>query len=535
MDDDENDDNVIIHKDDDDQTDEEIAVPSQLNLYSSTDGALEQESTPLTSALDSLSTTTPTATKKQRYLSQRMCYLVGIGLMLSFARIYLVNNKVQLGQQYSAAHTQVLHDNIRETAKTGGDGNNMSPSKLHHANVTSSTASADVIKTNRKSRPQIDTLQWQNQSSIKKSQQDESSSKGVDLVSEEPQATEKKETQTSDEDADLSMYEYKLPFTPKQAFPSTPMSQELKNWTRIFLENRPFPPDTPGAFVHVGKTAGSTLSMELRMGCHSWVRQPCNQRAFNETMVSKLTTYIHVPDFHLLKEKDSYQRFGFYLFTLRDPLERSLSSLTYMHPLNKLVPPRPLQRFTPYFQCFRTMDEMTNYLSDDLEEIYNDQEEHPYYDPQQALNNATSCKDVVRAMIMGSIPDVDHFYWNTQHIASQISNWDQDPAILSVRTENLSGDWQSANDWLGHETPALLEKKNKIRVFTEEQYIVNKTISASGQTRLCKHLLREYQIFLALVQKSANLSEDEKNASLELGRRNCPGLNLKFPMTQQDR
>ena len=65
------------------------------------------------------------------------------------------------------------------------------------------------------------------------------------------------------------------------------------------------PPNTPGAFIHVGKTGGSTLSLLLRNGCHSFVPKPCVNRhtgklfipknATDETMVSKLTTYYLLP------------------------------------------------------------------------------------------------------------------------------------------------------------------------------------------------------------------------------------------------
>ena len=55
------------------------------------------------------------------------------------------------------------------------------------------------------------------------------------------------------------------------------------------------------AFVHVGKSAGSTASLMLRNGCHSWVPKPCHLNITNETELSKQTQlYYHVPDEHLL-------------------------------------------------------------------------------------------------------------------------------------------------------------------------------------------------------------------------------------------
>jgi len=97
-----------------------------------------------------------------------------------------------------------------------------------------------------------------------------------------------------------------------------------------------------GAFVHLSKTGGSTLSLLLRNGCHSFVPKPCfgierNSHPINplnETAASKLTTYYHVPDFEngLLFSTQH----EFYVFTLRDPLNRTISAYLCSHPENAL-------------------------------------------------------------------------------------------------------------------------------------------------------------------------------------------------------
>lgn len=51
--------------------------------------------------------------------------------------------------------------------------------------------------------------------------------------------------------------------------------------------------NTSAAFIHLGKTGGSTLSLQLRNGCHSFVKKPCH-KVQNETIVSELVTnYYH--------------------------------------------------------------------------------------------------------------------------------------------------------------------------------------------------------------------------------------------------
>ena len=282
----------------------------------------------------------------------------------------------------------------------------------------------------------------------------------------------------------------------------------------------------PGAFIHVGKTAGSTLAQQLRFGCHSFVKKPCPLRKKNlrnETMVSKLTTYIHTPDFKLLTSSESYKKFVFYLFTLRDPFERTLSVLTFGHPLNKMSSPKDKNHHL-YFDCFRTMDELATYLSDDEKTIYSSS----YFNLTRA-KNATDCKQMVRGMILGAIKTTSHFYYGFARIVKSVRNWDQGPSILAIRTEYLKQDWQTANLWLGQKAPIFFDESRGVRVYPHSQYKVTKKISDASRACLCKHLVNEYRFYLGLVQHSSNLSQKDKQSSLALARKKCPELDLFFP------
>jgi hypothetical protein len=92
------------------------------------------------------------------------------------------------------------------------------------------------------------------------------------------------------------------------------------------------PPMTQVDFIHLGKTGGSSLTRMLRYGCHSWVAKPCRGRIpKNESYISQLTTYYHTPDFYILNKI----AFFFYIISLRDPLDRTLSAFTFLHPANQ--------------------------------------------------------------------------------------------------------------------------------------------------------------------------------------------------------
>ena len=114
-------------------------------------------------------------------------------------------------------------------------------------------------------------------------------------------------------------------------------------------------------FVHIGKTAGSTLSKLLRNGCHSFVPKPCRVVP-NETVVSELVeSYYHVPDFWRLPAS----RHGSYVLSVRDAYERTVSALLYNHPenvahylsvhnLSESV--KEVQSRSTAYRCFPTLD-----------------------------------------------------------------------------------------------------------------------------------------------------------------------------------
>ena len=74
------------------------------------------------------------------------------------------------------------------------------------------------------------------------------------------------------------------------------------------------------AFVHIGKAGGSSISQQLRNGCHEHLKtKPCAhaQRIVNETIASIHTeAYFHVTDV-------PFSRFSSYLITVRNPVRRN--------------------------------------------------------------------------------------------------------------------------------------------------------------------------------------------------------------------
>lgn len=68
-----------------------------------------------------------------------------------------------------------------------------------------------------------------------------------------------------------------------------------QQWIRLLrMRQQPtWESSSNGAFIHMGKTGGSSLSLLLRNGCHSFMPKPCRTVPL-ETIVSRLVgTYYH--------------------------------------------------------------------------------------------------------------------------------------------------------------------------------------------------------------------------------------------------
>ncbi len=92
------------------------------------------------------------------------------------------------------------------------------------------------------------------------------------------------------------------------------------------------------AFLHIGKTSGSTLSVNIRRGCHECCMQACTGRIDgwtpNETIASqRIKSYYHkeyIPH-------NKLEEITTIVTAVRNPISRFLSAFAYEHPINSRV------------------------------------------------------------------------------------------------------------------------------------------------------------------------------------------------------
>jgi len=336
------------------------------------------------------------------------------------------------------------------------------------------------------------------------------------------------------------------------------------------------PPNTPGAFIHIGKTGGSTISLLLRNGCHGFVRKPCKDLSERqpESYVSYLSTYYHVPDFINGKLLQHSQAVGydFYVINIRDPMDRTISAYYDSHPDHFMVSkytkfksdhPESEMTFETYrtdnkrtmntksihfkmyesYACFPTLQDFAMLVGHNHDNYTLTEKELETHKTDYALaaaaardptDNNRTCSNLARAMIHNQL-DLTHMFWNYQTVMSLIDGWQDNNIkeknkkagiILVMRNEFKWDDWTNVNEWLGQEHGtvatypgfAMRNRTNEFGVSTSRQ------LSEEARLYMCNALVEEYRIYFNLLEMAANLNETDVRMSHNKSRDSCPNL-----------
>mmetsp|Transcript_8181 Transcript_8181/g.18300 ORF Transcript_8181/g.18300 Transcript_8181/m.18300 type:complete len:967 (+) Transcript_8181:23-2923(+) len=262
-----------------------------------------------------------------------------------------------------------------------------------------------------------------------------------------------------------------------------------------------YPKDKQVCFVHVGKTAGSTIGCEIGFNLH------CQQdREIAAGLLPKYTTNMFHTDVY-----DCDDTSGYFLFVLRNPLERLKSAFNYDKPndwdnfrkTHGEVAYNRKKSF--YLDCpFDTFDELgQNGLN----------EESPARD---------ECKQRAQTSIMGTELFTSHFYYNYQYYLEAVP---EDAQILSIRTEHIIEDWNSVEVELGGKeeilgSPSKTELSHKN--VNDNASDSDKYLSEESRVLICKKLCNEIQVYKGILKRSVNLNENDYAQSMEELNDSCP-------------
>lgn len=335
-------------------------------------------------------------------------------------------------------------------------------------------------------------------------------------------------------------------------------------------------PFTPGAFIHIGKSGGSTLSKLLKNGCFSFVPKPCNEvpklrevkgghhPLFNENPLSLLTTYFHTPDFRALinqrlRRMPSYPElpeYSFYTFTSRDPYDRVISAFLYTMPNKQLVNRLKRQQeqhkeksiknnvdkditlerikkiklelkstgVNEAYKCFPTLDSFALALGTKPTD---------YNSNINWIRRRDDCSFVANLAIQGKVEPMEHLFWNLQKLVRNIPGFIEDKPVLVIRQEYMWQDWLAVNELLGlgreyqSKNIEIHARQSNYRSRAKRRR-ENSLSSDDLRSNVCNALEKEYRVYFDLLKRAVNLSDGDIISSVEIARRNCPMLNLKL-------
>lgn len=281
--------------------------------------------------------------------------------------------------------------------------------------------------------------------------------------------------------------------------------------------------------MHMGKTGGSTLSLLLRNGCHSYMAHPCRE-VDHESMASKLIeSYYHVPDFGLLRQSHH----DFYLITTRDPLDRTISAFVFEHIRNKDARDETIDEFKRpkyewAYQCFPTLQSFVDLLGDGDQDP-STQFRYPY---SQAMVVADSCTDLARAAFHGRVKIYSHLFFSFQRIGTLIPQINRQ-TLYVTRQEHLWDDWRAVNEALGQtDGPAYIpphqeEVRNTTVLELQDRLPVTRELNERGREMLCRALEEEYQAYFWFLGHAKNLSPHDISQSIAHAKKNCPNVVIR--------
>lgn len=135
--------------------------------------------------------------------------------------------------------------------------------------------------------------------------------------------------------------------------------------------------------------------------------------------------------------------------------------------------------------------------------------------------NATeTCKRRAVDAIEGSTRFENHLYYNFQYHLEMIP---KDARIITIRTEHLVQDWNTAESTVGGEDELLGQDQTLIpRINTGNAPKNDKYLSDESKVLVCERLCNEIQVYKYILNASINLNQKQVEESLEELKRSCP-------------
>ena len=326
-------------------------------------------------------------------------------------------------------------------------------------------------------------------------------------------------------------------------------------------------PNRQIAFLHIGKSGGSSISLLLRNGCMTSVDDiPCEEdrwkrvpNQFEETIASKrIQFYLHTPHVESNKMAEYYSRVSSVVVVARDPMERFISAVISRHPKNidamrlrnqkirrkaekdGIEPPiwakgvfgggdreADMTHREAYKACYPNVDELAKCAAPNV----TDEEEnkiahasiHWIQNGDHRKDIILHCRSICQGIMTGTNDYIQHLRLNYEAFLKDLPS---DSEVFVIRTKNLWSDWQHINKMLGAKRYIEIPDKGSDaeKVNARGRLPVRNNLSLDGQVIVCQFLKNEIRIYIDLLNRAVNLSDDDIREALLDVQKNCPSV-----------
>ena len=269
-------------------------------------------------------------------------------------------------------------------------------------------------------------------------------------------------------------------------------------------------------FVHVGKSGGSTVGCALGFGLHC----PNNTHMVDGMLPRRTTNMFHADCY------DCFDESAYFLFVVRNPLERVKSAFLYERPygvnwLKRNYPKYYERRKAFYIDCpFRFMEDWIQ-----IGLLGKTGSRSSKYEVSE------ECQSIARHSIWGTRRYSEHLFFNYQF---HLEGLPEQAKVLTIRNEHLLDDWNWIEQYIGGETDILTPEKakaafpmiNKKNMTADpstkyDPYESPKYLSEESTHALCRNLCNEIVNYKKILRQSVNLNNLQIEESISELRESC--------------
>ena len=257
-------------------------------------------------------------------------------------------------------------------------------------------------------------------------------------------------------------------------------------------------PEEQICYLHIGKTGGSSVGCSLGFNLHCEDGQP----PLEGLLPQRATRMFHADLY------DCHDDSAYFLFMLRNPIERLKSAFLYDRPksetaLKKKNPQYYTNRKALYLDCFGKME---NLVQDGLKKDGKASDE---------------CKLVAKYAVTGEKHYSCHMTFNYQFHLEGIP---EDGKIIAIRKEHMTDDWNSIEHFIGGPKEIIDPKKANETIGIMNPSKKNydyKWLSEESITILCRQMCNEIVTYKKILRRSLNLNYPEIEKSITELRETC--------------